>query len=91
MYYQMVNLKVSVKILTQARETYMKAIFKNFQDKFIEAIDLFMTRCVQDSEDFLYIVIVDDNSKKRYMKSKGNNTLYFSCRIFYTVIKETPN
>ena len=66
-----------------------------------------MKKCVQDGENFLYTIIMGDNSKERYVKREGNDTLSSSCRLFEMEeiicshiikvlkdtlnIKETPN
>ena len=70
MCYWTVNPKVFVKMLTQAREIYTKMMFEDFQDQFVEAVELSMKKWVQDGENFLYIVIMDDNSEKQYVKGK---------------------
>ncbi|KAK2650416.1 hypothetical protein Ddye_017905 [Dipteronia dyeriana] len=59
--YRLVNLKISCKILIQAREVYTKTIFKEFQDQFEEAVDLNLTPCVVDGKSFLYM-LTDDHS-----------------------------
>ena len=38
--FRLVNTKISVKILIQAREVYTKKIFEDFQDQFEDAVDL---------------------------------------------------
>ncbi|KAK9180414.1 hypothetical protein WN943_029623 [Citrus x changshan-huyou] len=45
-------------------------MFEDFQDQFVEAVELSMKKWVQDGENFLYIVIMDDNSEKQYVKGK---------------------
>ncbi|TXG73554.1 hypothetical protein EZV62_002133 [Acer yangbiense] len=72
--YRLVNLKIPVKMLIQARDIYTKPIFEEFQEQFVEAVELNITNCIEDNGDFMYTLTMydafgkDDNCKKQYMR-----------------------
>ena len=53
MLYRLVNVKINVKMLIQAREVYTKAMFLEFQNQFEQIVDLDMD-CVMMVENFLF-------------------------------------
>ncbi|KAM1054748.1 hypothetical protein ACFX13_002111 [Malus domestica] len=80
--FRIAHVKFDIKMLKQAREVYTKAIFKLFQDQFEESIELSITNCVDDGDDFVYTVELDDKSKKRKVKREGISTVSCNCRLF---------
>ncbi|XP_070660633.1 protein FAR1-RELATED SEQUENCE 5-like [Malus domestica] len=80
--FRIAHVKFDIKMLKQAREVYTKAIFKLFQDQFEQSIELSITNCVANEDDFVYTVELDDKSKKRKVKREGISTVYCSCRLF---------
>ncbi|XP_068305150.1 protein FAR1-RELATED SEQUENCE 5-like [Pyrus communis] len=80
--FRIAHVKFDIKMLKQAREVYTKAIFKLFQDQFEESIELSITKCVADGDDFVYTVKLDDKSKKHKVKKEGISTVSCNCRLF---------
>ena len=64
LYYRLVHMKMSVKMLVQAREVYTKIIFQEFQYELEEAIDFSIQNYVVEGECFLYTISMDRHSKK---------------------------
>ncbi|KAK3218579.1 hypothetical protein Dsin_012549 [Dipteronia sinensis] len=79
---RLVDIKVHVKMLTQAREFYTKAIFEEFKVKFLEAIEFSLESCVDDDGSLLHIVTKDESFKKWLVKRNSDNLLSCSCRMF---------
>ncbi|KAK3193567.1 hypothetical protein Dsin_024877 [Dipteronia sinensis] len=85
--YWLINLKIPVKMLIQARNIYTKPIFEKFQEQFVEAVELNITNCVEDNGDFVYTLTMYDafgnydNCKKRYVRKGSDNKLFCSCRM----------
>ncbi|KAK1549487.1 hypothetical protein Q3G72_002819 [Acer saccharum] len=69
-YLNSVILKIPYKILSQAREVYMKAIFEEFQEQLLEAIELVITNCVEDDGKLFYTVDTENSSKMRQPPSQ---------------------
>ncbi|KAH7557591.1 hypothetical protein JRO89_XS11G0186800 [Xanthoceras sorbifolium] len=88
MIYRLVNLKIPVKMLIQAREIYTKAIFEQFQEQFVEDVELNIIKCIEDGEDSLYTVTLydsygnEDDCRKRYVKRDSTDMLSCNCRMF---------
>ncbi|KAL5843725.1 hypothetical protein ACOSQ4_009683 [Xanthoceras sorbifolium] len=59
-YLKLVNLKISVKMLIQAREIYTKTIFEEFQEQFVEAVELNIIKCIEDGGYSLYTMTFTD-------------------------------
>ena len=80
--YRLVNMKMAVKILAQAREVYTKIRFQEFQEKLKEAIDLSIQNSVIEGECLRYTISMDKHSKKRSVKREINDILSCSCMMF---------
>ncbi|KAK3188029.1 hypothetical protein Dsin_027590 [Dipteronia sinensis] len=65
--YRLVNVKINDKMLIQAREVYMNAIFLEFQHQFEQAVELNMNHVMIDGNIF-YSVNMDYASKERHVK-----------------------
>ncbi|TXG61125.1 hypothetical protein EZV62_012488 [Acer yangbiense] len=78
----MVSLKIPCKMLSQAREVYRKAIFKEFQEQLLEAIELVITNYVEDDRKLFYTVDTENSSKKRQVIRESDDSLSCSCRMF---------
>ncbi|KAK3226226.1 hypothetical protein Dsin_006088 [Dipteronia sinensis] len=61
---------------------------REFHKQFVEAVELNITNCTEDNEDFVYTLTMydafgkDDNCKKQYVRKGSDNKLFCSCRIF---------
>ncbi|KAL5804952.1 hypothetical protein ACOSQ3_031752 [Xanthoceras sorbifolium] len=77
-------------MLIQAREIYTKAIFEEFQEQFVEAVELNIIKCIEDGGDSLYTVTLydsygkEDDCRKRYVKRDSTDILSCNCRMFET-------
>ncbi|TXG51520.1 hypothetical protein EZV62_024044 [Acer yangbiense] len=80
--YKMVSLKIPCKMLSQAREVYTKAIFEEFQEQFVEAIELVITNCVEDDGKLFYTVDTENSPKKQQVIRESDDSLSCSCRMF---------
>ncbi|KAL5744542.1 hypothetical protein ACOSP7_027413 [Xanthoceras sorbifolium] len=75
-------------MLIQAREIYTKAIFEQFQEQFVEDVELNIIKCIEDGEDSLYTVTLydsygnEDDCRKRYVKRDSTDMLSCNCRMF---------
>ncbi|TXG54255.1 hypothetical protein EZV62_019511 [Acer yangbiense] len=69
-------------MLSQAREVYTKAIFEEFQEQFVEAIELVTTNCVKDDGKLFYTVDTENSSKKRQVIRESDDSL--SCSWYRT-------
>lgn len=83
--FRLVNMKISMKMLIQAREVYTNKIFEDFQDQFEDAVDLFIVGSVVDEGITFYEVKKYDHIKKQPVGRETNNSLSCSCRMFEKV------
>ncbi|KAK2662233.1 hypothetical protein Ddye_000807 [Dipteronia dyeriana] len=83
--YRLVNMNIPVKMLIQARDIYTKPIFEEFQEQFIEAVELNITNCIEDNGDFIYTLTMYDAFGKGdncNVRKGSDNKLFCSCRMF---------
>ncbi|KAK2654572.1 hypothetical protein Ddye_014428 [Dipteronia dyeriana] len=80
LFYMLVNVKINAKMLIQAREVFIKAIFLEFQHEFEQAIELNMN-CATIGGNIIYSANMDCASKERHVKMDSDNTLSCSCKM----------
>ncbi|KAF7143109.1 hypothetical protein RHSIM_Rhsim05G0213300 [Rhododendron simsii] len=80
--YKLPKIKVSVKMLIEAGKVYTKTIFEEFQEEYVDALELCITGRLdhlQEPDCILYLIAAD---RLRQVKRDGDGNLSCSCRLF---------
>ncbi|XP_058208256.1 protein FAR1-RELATED SEQUENCE 5-like [Rhododendron vialii] len=76
------KIKVSVKTLIEVGKVYTKTIFEEFQEEYVDALELCITGRLdhfQEPDCILYLIAAD---RLRQVKRDGDGNLSCSCRLF---------
>ncbi|XP_068319758.1 protein FAR1-RELATED SEQUENCE 5-like [Pyrus communis] len=82
--YKNAQVKVPAMMVKQAGDTYMKAIFEDFQEQYGESLDLRIKSTVDDGEDVVYTDFPPYGAfmERHVRRERDSNIICCSCRLF---------